>query len=150
MDRAAFFRLRISFFQAAGFALPVHPGSAAAHQFLDFSETRHGSVPGGGHGQRAVSRAVVHLFFRVAGGHQPVNQTGSETVPAADPVHDFQGRIIFCFINFPVRPAHGAPIIDGGAFNRPQSGRNYFEIGITLYSKGIQVKIKHPYCSIIF
>jgi hypothetical protein len=70
--------------------LAVDACAAAAGKFEHLGFGGHGGVARGGHGQRAVRRAVLHRGLKGLAGQQPIDQARRERVTAADAVQDLQ------------------------------------------------------------
>ena len=72
---------------------------------------------------------VIYCQLGIAGGHQAVDQAGSEGIAAADAVQDLQVVKSFGGIDRSVRPADRFPVVDRGRFYGAQRGGDGFEVG---------------------
>ena len=82
--------------------------------------------------------AVVDSLLRITGGHQAVNEAGSEGVAAADAVHDLKAVVFLGLIDLSVCPADGLPVVDSRGADRAERGRDALEVRI-----GLSCRVDH-------
>ena len=58
---------------------------------------------------------------------------GCEAIAAADAVEDLEGFILAGFMEFPVVPEDGGPVVDGGGDDAAQGGGGDLEVGKLLH-----------------
>ena len=75
---------------------------------------------------------VVDGLFGIARGHEAVDEARGERIAAADAVHDFQSVVVLGFVDFAVRPAQGAPVVDRGGLDGAQGRGDDLEVRVGL------------------
>src|SRR3954468_17362287 len=95
----------------------------ALHDRLDFLDVDHRGVPGRGHGERAVCRAVFHGGLWTLALEEAIRKTRGEAIAAAHAVVDLEILAHHRLVEVSSRVQDGRPVVEGGGLRVAQRSR---------------------------
>src|SRR5206468_963631 len=92
---------------------PLHSSAGAFHDALYFIKCRHRRISRSGHGESAMRASAIDGPIRALLVEEAVDKAGSERIPAANAVEDFQVWQRLRFVKRAFVIADRAPVVDG-------------------------------------